>query len=59
VPFETALSTALLGGFLWAVGFLLPRAARERDRLALASALLTAVFMLVAWLIVGVRLASP
>jgi hypothetical protein len=51
---ETALSIAMLGGFLWAVRFLLPKAFRERDPMALTSAVLTAVLALLGWLLIGV-----
>lgn len=56
--FETLFSMALLAGFIWAMRFLLPRAIKEHDWLALASALLTAVLALAAWLIFGVGLRS-
>jgi hypothetical protein len=55
MTFETVFSVAMLAGFIWAVSFLLPKAVKERDALALSSALLTAVLALLAWLLVGVR----
>jgi uncharacterized BrkB/YihY/UPF0761 family membrane protein len=48
---ETALSIAMLGGFIWAVRVLLPRAVKERD--ALTCAVLTAILALLAWLLIG------
>ncbi len=50
-------STAMLAGFIWAVGFLLPRALRGRDGLALGAAVLTIVLALLGWLFLsgGVR----
>jgi hypothetical protein len=50
-------STAMLAGLFWAVGFLLPRAVRERDALALTAAVLTALLALLGWLFLsgGVR----
>lgn len=53
--FEIALSVFCLGGFIWAVVFQLPRARREQDGLAIASSLLTALVMLLGWLLIGVR----
>jgi hypothetical protein len=50
---ETALSIAMLGGFIWAVRFLLPRAFKEHDVLALACAVLFAILALFAWLLIG------
>jgi hypothetical protein len=50
---ETALSIAMLGGFIWAVRFLLPRAVKERDPLALTCAVLMAILALLAWLLIG------
>jgi uncharacterized membrane protein len=50
---ETALSIAMLGGFIWAVRFLLPRAINEHDALAFACAVLFAALALVAWLLIG------
>ena len=52
--FETVLSIATLGGFIWVVRPLVPNAVRERDRFALACALLTAVLALLLWLLIGV-----
>jgi hypothetical protein len=55
---QTLFSITMLAGFIWAVRFLLPRAIHERDILALASAVLTALFALLAWLLVGVGVRS-
>jgi hypothetical protein len=51
-------SIVLLAGFIWAVLFLLPKAVKEHDRLALTCAVLTAVLALAAWLLVGVGVRS-
>ena len=51
---ETLFSIAMLGAFIWAVRFLLPRALKEHNALALTSAVLTALFALLLWLLVGV-----
>jgi hypothetical protein len=58
MPLETLLSVAPLAAFIWAVRFMLPRAVRARDGLALACAVLTALLALVAFLSVGVRMRS-
>ena len=41
--FETLFSIAMLGAFIWAVRFLLPKALKEHNALALTSVVLTAV----------------
>ncbi len=51
---EWVLSVAMLGAFIAAVRVIVPRALRERDPLAVGSALLTAVLALLAWLLMGV-----
>jgi hypothetical protein len=56
--FEPLFSMALLAGFIWTMRFLLPRAIKAQDWLALASALLTAALALAGWLIFGVGLRS-
>lgn len=56
--FEILLSTAMLGGFVWAMKFLLPRAIAERDPMAITCAALTGMVALAAWLLLGVRASS-
>lgn len=51
---EWVLSVAMLGAFIVAVRVMLPSALRERDALALGSALRTALLALFAWLLMGV-----
>ncbi len=51
-------SIALLGCFIWAVRFLLPKAVREQDGMALTCAVLTAALALLAWLLIGVSARS-
>jgi len=58
MTFEILFSIAMLGAFIWAVRFLLPKAIKEHDALALTSALLTALFALLLWLLIGVRTRS-
>ena len=55
---ETLFSVILLAGFIWVMRFLLPKAIKEHDWLALLSALLTAALTLIAWLMFGVGLRS-
>jgi hypothetical protein len=50
---ETAFSIALLGCFIWGVRFLLPKAIKERDSMALTCAVLVTVLSLFAWLLLG------
>ena len=58
MPVETALSIAMLGGFIWAVRFLVPRAIKSGDAMAIACAVLTALLALCAWLLIGIRMRS-
>jgi hypothetical protein len=51
---ETVLSIAMLAGFIWAIRFLLPKALKEHDTMALTCAVLTAVLTLLMWLLIGV-----
>jgi hypothetical protein len=55
---ETLFSVAMLGGFIWAILFLLPKAVKEHDALALTSAVLVAVLALLLWLLIGVTTRS-
>ena len=50
---ESALSIMMLGGFIWAVRFLLPKAKREHDTFGVICALLTALAALIGWLLIG------
>jgi uncharacterized membrane protein len=52
--FETLLSVATLGSFIWAVRFLVPKAIKADDGLAITCAALTAVVALLLWLLIGV-----
>jgi hypothetical protein len=54
MPLETVLSVAMLAMSIWAVRFLLPKAIKEHDPMALLCAVLTAVVALLMWLLVGV-----
>jgi len=50
---DRALSFILLGGFIWALAFPLPKATRERDGFGVACSLLMALVALLGWLLVG------
>jgi len=54
MPIGELFATAMLAAFLWAAGFLLPKAAKDRDALALTSAAMLAVLALLSWLLIGV-----
>ncbi len=54
MTFETVLSIATLGGFIWVVRVLLPKAVKEREPFALTCAVLTAILALLVWLLIGV-----
>ena len=56
--FDGPLSTALFGCFLWAVGFMIPRAVRRKDPLAITGSLLTAALALIGWGLLAVRLSG-
>jgi hypothetical protein len=51
---ELVFSVALLTAFLWAMRFLLPRAIKERDPLAIVCAVLFTLLAFAAWLFFGV-----
>jgi hypothetical protein len=51
---ETVFSVALLGAFIWAIRFMLPKAVKAHDGLALTCAIVVAVLALLAWLLIGV-----
>lgn len=51
---EMILSVAMLACFIWIVRFLLPKAIKQHDRMALTCVVLTAVLALVLWLLIGV-----
>jgi hypothetical protein len=55
---DAILSIGVLGGFIWAVRFLLPKAIKEQDGMALTCAVLTALLALLAWLLFGVGVRS-
>ena len=51
---ETILSIATLGAFIWAVRFVLPKALKKHDSMALTCTVLMAVLALLMWLLIGV-----
>jgi len=53
VSLEPFLTVATLAVLIWTLGFLLPRAIKERDALALTSAVLTTAIALLLWFLIG------
>ncbi len=53
-----AFSVAAFGAFIWAVTFMVPKAIKQRDGLAITSAVVTAVFALIAWILASVPLSG-
>jgi len=53
-----AFSVAAFGAFIWAVTFMVPKAIKQRDGLAITSAVLTAVFALIVWILASVPLSG-
>jgi hypothetical protein len=50
--FVRVMSVLALGGFLWVVTYLLPRAWREQECFPVVCALLTALLALILWLFI-------
>jgi hypothetical protein len=55
---EPALTVVLLGGFIWVVTFLLPRAKQAHDGFGVACSILAALVALAGWLFIGIRVVS-
>lgn len=55
---QIAVSIALLGGAIWSLLFLLPKARREQDTFGIICALLMALVGLFGWLFIGVGVRS-
>ena len=51
-------STAMLAAFIWVLTFLLPRATKARDGMALTTALLSAILAALAWLFLSAGIRS-
>ena len=51
---ELIASVGMLGLFIWACRFLLPRALKDRDSLGISAAVLTGLLALFGWLLVGI-----
>jgi hypothetical protein len=51
-------SVLALGAFIWAMCFLLPKAVKQHEALAIGAAILTAALALITWLLIGIRLTS-
>jgi hypothetical protein len=52
---ETIASVLALGAFIWTVRFVMPRALKQHDAMAIGCALLMAMLALVLWLLIGIR----
>ena len=55
---QIAISVFMLGGAIWSVLFLLPRARRAQDTFGIICSLLAALIGLVGWLFIGVGVLS-
>jgi hypothetical protein len=51
---ETLLSVVMLGGAIWALVFLLPRARREHSVFGIVCSLLTALAAFIGFLFIGI-----
>lgn len=51
---QIVLSVVALGGSIWVLLYLLPKARRERDRFGILCSLLTALVGLIGWLLLGI-----
>jgi hypothetical protein len=54
MPVETILSIATLSSFIWAIRFLVPRAIKAGDGMAVLCSVLTAILGLLLWLMIGI-----
>jgi hypothetical protein len=55
---QIAISVLMLGGAIWSVLFLLPKARREQDTFGIVCSLLMALLGLMGWLFIGVGVLS-
>jgi hypothetical protein len=51
---ENVASVAMLGLLIWGLSFLVPRALRDKDGLAIAAAVLTVLLALAGWALIGI-----
>ena len=51
---QIAVSILMLGGAIWSILFLLPKARREQDTFGIICSLLMALVGLLGWLFIGV-----
>ena len=54
MPVETFLSVATLSAFIWAVRFVLPKALKAGDGMAVTCSVLMAILALLLWLLIGI-----
>ena len=57
-PLESVASVLMLGGCIWALRFLLPRARREGDGFGVVCSVLTALVCLFGFLLIGIAAVS-
>ena len=50
---ESALSLIMLGGCIWTLTYLLPKARREHDAFGVTCSLMIALVALLGWLLLG------
>ena len=55
---QIAVSVFMLGGAIWSVLFLLPKARREHDTFGIVCSLLAVLLGLMGWLFIGVGVLS-
>lgn len=55
---QIAVSALMLGGAIWSILFLLPKARREEDTFGIVCSLLAALVGLAGWLFIGVGVLS-
>ena len=54
MPIETFLSIATLSAFIWALRFLVPKALKSGDGMAVTCSVLMAILALLLWLLIGI-----
>ena len=54
MPIETVLSIATLSAFIWALRFLVPKALKSGDGMAVTCSVLMAILALLLWLLIGI-----
>ena len=55
---DVIVSTAMFAVFIWAARFMVPKAVKTQDPLAIAGAALTALLSLIGWLMIAAAATS-